>query len=207
MAVPFINEAREAMGLPPLYDPSEPTSLNNIYSNTSYLNFANSSQASNFKTEFDVLFDKIIAATEQQQQAAQASADRAMEFSAEQARLQREFNSSEAQKNRDFQALMSNTAVERAMADLEASGLNPKLISNLSGASTPAGSVAASSAAPSGVSASMSVAALGPLAGILESYINNASALERQDKDLLNDLIVKVGGAVGSIGAIVSKFM
>lgn len=206
MAVPFIDEARGALGLPPLYDPSDPTSLGSIYNNTAYLNFANSSQASNFDNEFDLLFDKIIAATEQQQQAAQASADRAMEFSSEQAELQRKFNAAEAQKNRDFQAEMSNTAVQRAMADLEAAGLNPKLISNLSGASTPSGSVAASSAAPSGVNASMAVAALGPLSGILESYINNAAALDRQDKDLLSDFILETSSAIGTIASFIYKF-
>lgn len=207
MAVPFINEARAGLGLPPLYDPSDPTSLGSIYNNTAYLNFANSSQASDFETEFDLLFDKIIEATDQQQQAAQASADRAMEFSSEQAELQRKFNAAEAQKNRDFQSEMSNTAVQRAMSDLEAAGLNPKLISNLSGASTPSGSVAASSAAPSGVNASMAVAALGPLAGILESYINNSAAMDRLDDQLLNDLFVKVGGSVGSIARLVAGFM
>lgn len=69
------------------------------------------------------------------------SAKEAMDFSAEQAQI-----------NRDWQENMSNTAFQRAVADMKKAGINPILAYTQGGASTPAGS------APSGVSASGSMA-------------------------------------------------
>lgn len=54
------------------------------------------------------------------------------------------YNSAEAEKNRQYQTLMSNTAYQRAVEDLKRAGLNPILAAMNMGASTPSGSTASS---------------------------------------------------------------
>lgn len=54
----------------------------------------------------------------------------------------RAFNAAEAQKNRNYQTRMSNTAYQRAMTDMRSAGLNPLLAYQKGGASSPAGSAA-----------------------------------------------------------------
>lgn len=183
-----------------LDDSSKESLLSDIneYSDHSWVNY----DLSDAFTSSDVLSDddqsliddyyaKAEEAAEQQQAAAQSSADRAMEFSAEQAEINRQFNSEQAQINRDFQERMSNTAYQRAMEDLRAAGLNPKLVGQIGGASTPSGYSASGSAA-SGSSASMSAANVGSITSVLSSYITGSDALDRQSRDFVQNFLYAV---------------
>lgn len=55
------------------------------------------------------------------------------------------FNSAEAQKNRDFQEYMSSTSFQRMISDIEKAGYNPWLALNSGGAAMASGSTASSS--------------------------------------------------------------
>lgn len=91
-----------------------------------------------------------------------------------------EFNAAEAQKNRDYQTQMSNTAFQRSRADAQAAGLNPMVLAGMGGASTPSGSTA-SVGTPS-VPMPQTTHALSRIGDAVDRAVSSAIAAKTYDK-------------------------
>lgn len=170
----YINDVYEHEGFDaPIETVSDPTPSDTSFPGADYA---------------EELIDRINEASLQQQQASQSSADRAMEFEAEQAQKYMDFQAEYFDKMMKYNTEMSNSEIQRRMADLQSAGINPKLVAQIGGASTPGLSLP-SGAAGSGHTASMSMSNMSALSGVLQTYITSANSLDRQNNGFVQNIL------------------
>lgn len=111
------------------------------------------------------------------------------QFNAEQAAITRDFNASEAEKQRLFEKNLSDTAIQRRVADLKAAGLNPMLAVQNGEASTPSTSAASVGSASSSGFAGARAADFDVIAHNVGQLVNTAANITMLKKMTPQNLV------------------